>query len=87
MDTESCRRADVGGRSTLCGSWAGNITSDNTVDEGWTIPWGLQISKVTNFGARPVNLLFGYYSYSTTPEGGADSQYRFQINFMFPKAP
>ncbi len=50
----------------------------------WTIPWGLQVSKLTRFGAQPVNLLLGYYSNSEHPEGAADSQVRFQVNFMFP---
>jgi hypothetical protein len=53
----------------------------------WTIPWGLQVSKVTRFGGRPVNLLLGYYKNSTHPEGGADSQVRFQLNLLFPQKP
>ena len=54
--------------------------SDNT----WTIPWGLQVSKVTHFGSRPVSLLLGYYENSEQPEGAADSQVRIQVNFLFP---
>jgi hypothetical protein len=50
-----------------------------------TIPWGLQVSKVTHFGSRPVNLLLGYYKNSTHPDGAPDSQARVQINFMFPQ--
>ena len=50
-----------------------------------TIPWGLQVSKVTHFGSRPVNLLVGYYKNSTHPDGSADHQARVQINFMFPQ--
>lgn len=53
--------------------------------EECTIPWGLQISKVTHFGARPVNLLAGYYENSTHPTGGPDSQVRIQLNFIFPQ--
>jgi hypothetical protein len=52
-----------------------------------TIPWGGQISKVLNFGSRPVNLLLGYYSNSEYPEGGAESQVRLQINLLYPQAP
>ena len=52
--------------------------------EQWTIPWGLQVSKITHFGAQPVNLLLGYYDNSEHPEGAADSQVRFQLNFLFP---
>ena len=53
----------------------------------WTIPWGVQVSKVTHFGNQPVNLLLGYYSNAEHPAGAADSQVRFQINFMFPQKP
>jgi hypothetical protein len=53
--------------------------------EQCTVPWGLQISKVTHFGARPVNLLVGYYENSEHPTGGADSQVRIQLNLMFPQ--
>ena len=53
--------------------------------EECTIPWGLQISKVTHFGSQPVNLLIGYYENSEHPTLGADSQIRFQLNFMFPQ--
>lgn len=54
-------------------------------DNRWTIPWGLQISKVTKLGKQPVNLLFGYYKNSEHPEDGADGQVRFQINFIWPQ--
>lgn len=53
-------------------------------DDRWTVPLGLQISKVTRFGSQPVNLLAGYYHNVEHPEGAADSQVRFQVNFMFP---
>ena len=52
-----------------------------------TIPLGLQISKVTHFGAQPVNLLLGYYDNVQHPDGGAESQVRIQVNFMFPQKP
>jgi hypothetical protein len=54
--------------------------SDNT----WTIPWGLQVSKLTRFGSRPVNLLIGHYTNSEHPDGSADEQVRLQVNFLFP---
>jgi hypothetical protein len=68
----------LGTAPILTANWEAD--SDNT----WTIPWGLQISKVTHFGSRPVNLLLGYYKNSEHPEGAADSQVRLQVNFMFP---
>ena len=70
----------LGTAPILTGNWEAD--SDNR----WVIPWGLQISKVSHVGSRPINVLIGYYRNSEHPEGGADSQVRFQINFLFPQA-
>ena len=40
---------------------------------------------MTHFGARPVNLVVGYYENSHHPDLGPDSQFRMQINFLFPQ--
>jgi hypothetical protein len=63
------------------------LTANWEADSGnqWTIPWGLQVSKVTHFGSRPVNLLLGYYKNAEHPDGGADYQVRFQLNLLFPQ--
>jgi len=50
----------------------------------WAIPWGLQLSKVMHFGARPANVLAGYYYYSEHPTGAADYQVRLQVNILYP---
>lgn len=50
----------------------------------WTVPWGLQLSKVTRFGSRPVNLLVGYYYNSEHPDDAAEEQVRIQVNFLYP---
>lgn len=55
--------------------------------EQCTVPWGAQLSKVLMFGSRPVNLLAGYYYNSEHPESGADSQFRIQINLLYPQTP
>jgi len=62
------------------------VTADWKADSGnrWTIPWGLQVSKLTRLGSRPVNFLIGYYANSEHPDGAADEQIRLQINFLFP---
>jgi hypothetical protein len=62
------------------------VTANWEADSGnrWTIPWGLQVSKLTRFGPRPVNLLFGYYKSSEHPDGSADEVIRLQVNFLFP---
>jgi len=63
------------------------ITGDWEADPGnrWVIPWGVQISKVTHFGSRPANIIFGYYKNTEHPAGGADSQIRFQLNLLYPQ--
>jgi hypothetical protein len=53
--------------------------------EQCTVPWGLQVSKVTHFGSRPVNLILGYYVNSEHPTGGPENQARVQVNFMYPQ--
>ena len=68
----------VGTAPVISANWEAD--SDNT----WTIPWGLQVSKVAKIGSQPVNLLLGYYHNSERPNRGAESQVRFQINFLFP---
>jgi len=62
------------------------ITADWTApsDERWTIPWGLQISKITKLGTRPANLLIGYYHNSEHPTDGPEYQVRIQVNLLFP---
>lgn len=60
----------VGTAPILSANWEAD--SDNT----WTIPWGLQVSKVTRFGGQAVNLLIGYYNNSEHPDEGAESQVR-----------
>ena len=68
----------VGTAPILTANWEAD--SDNT----WTIPWGLQVAKITHFGHQPVNLLAGYYKNSEHPDGAATSQFRLQLNFIFP---
>ena len=68
----------LGTAPVLSANWEAD--SDNT----WIIPWGLQVSKVTAFGAQPVNLLVGYYTNSEHPDNGPESQFRLQLNFLFP---
>ncbi len=72
------------------GGWAlgtvPTVTADWTAESGeqWTVPWGLQLSKVMPIGRQPVNVLVGYYVNSEHPTNGPESQVRFQVNFLFP---
>jgi len=68
----------VGTAPNLTANWEAD--SDNT----WTIPWGLQVSKIARIGSQPVNLLLGYYNNSDHPDGAAEAQVRLQLNFLFP---
>ncbi len=63
------------------------ITANWEAESGqqWTIPWGLQFSKIVRFGAQPVNLLLGYYKNTNRPDGTPDTNIRFQIKFLFPQ--
>jgi len=70
----------VGTAPILTANWKAD--SGNT----WTVPWGLQVSKLTSFGMRPVNLLLGYYGNSEHPDSTANRQVRLQLNFLFPAA-
>ena len=65
------------------------LTADWNAPSGdeWTVPVGLQISKVTSLGSRPANLLMGYYSNVVKPNGGADGQWRIQVNLIYPQKP
>lgn len=56
-------------------------------DDQCTFPLGLQISKVTFAGSQPLNILLGYYENVYHPIAGAESQFRLQVNFMFPIKP
>ena len=75
----------------LGGGWAVGtapiITGNWEADSGnrWVIPFGLQISKLTFVGSQPLNVLLGYYNNVEHPAGGAESQVRFQLNFLFPQ--
>jgi hypothetical protein len=70
----------IGTSPIITANWKAD--SDNT----WTIPWGLQVGKLTSFGSRPVNLSLGFYHNSRRPDGAAKDQVRFQLNLIFPAA-
>lgn len=62
-------------------------TMEGVDDDQCTFPLGLQISKVTFAGSQPLNILLGYYENVYHPIAGAESQFRLQVNFMFPIKP
>ena len=54
-------------------------------DDVWTLPIGLGIGKTFRLGKQPMHTRIGYYKNVITPDNGADSQLRFQIQAMFTK--
>jgi hypothetical protein len=62
------------------------VTADWEADDGntWTVPVGLGIGQITEFGEQPVNLQASYYYNVKKPDNGADYQIRLQIQFLFP---
>jgi hypothetical protein len=51
----------------------------------WTVPLGAGFGKLFRLGNLPINSQLGYYVNVVKPDGGADSQLRFQFNLLFPK--
>ena len=51
----------------------------------WTVPLGAGFGKLFRLGKLPINAQAGYYHNVVTPDGGPDSQMRFQIVLLFPK--
>jgi len=60
----------------------GNLEADS--GQQWTVPFGLQISKIARLGSRPANLLFGYYYNVEHPDGVGEKSIRLQVNLMYP---
>jgi len=54
-------------------------------DNRWTVPFGGGVGKVFKIGNQPVNGSISAYNNVETPENGADWQFRFQLQFLFPK--
>jgi hypothetical protein len=64
------------------------ITANWKADSGekWTVPIGLQVSKIMPIGKLPINWILGaYYNIEKPDNLGPDWTLRFQVNFMFPK--
>jgi len=55
--------------------------SDNT----WTVPFGGGAGKIFRIGKQPVNAQISAYYNVEAPVNGPEWQYRFQLQFLFPK--
>lgn len=66
---------------------APTITVNWNAEEGEkaTVPFGLDVSKVTHLGHQPTKFTLAYYYNAVNPPMGAKyGQIQFQISFMFP---
>ncbi|HQE82762.1 MAG TPA: neuromedin U [Candidatus Hydrogenedentes bacterium] len=54
-------------------------------DDRWTVPVGAGLGKIFKVGKQPLNAQLGAYYNVEKPDGGADWNLRFQLQFMFPK--
>lgn len=51
----------------------------------WVIPFGGTVGKLFRLGKLPINAQAGAFYNAVKPDGGADWQTRFQLQFLFPK--
>ena len=63
------------------------ITANWNADSGekWTVPFGGGVGKVFAIGRQPMNINTQVFYNVETPTNGADWQWRFQIQLLFPK--
>ncbi len=63
------------------------ITSNWEAASGqqWTLPLGAGFGKLFRLGKLPINAQTGYYYNIVSPDNGPESQFRFQLVFLFPK--
>lgn len=63
------------------------ITANWEANSGnqWTIPLGAGFGKLFKLGKLPINAQTGYYFNVVKPDGGPESQFRFQVVLLFPK--
>ena len=51
----------------------------------WTVPLGVQVSKVKPIGSLPINWILGGYYNVARPDNAADWTLRLQVQFLFPQ--
>jgi hypothetical protein len=54
-------------------------------DERWTVPFGGGVGKIFKIGGQPINAQMAAYYNAIKPDNGADWQFRFQLQFLFPE--
>lgn len=66
---------------------APSITANWNADEGqqWTVPVGLNISKITAIGKQPLSVNIQYYNNVVRPDAAGANQIRITVGFLFPR--
>ena len=68
--------------------WAATVTSESTynweasVDNEWTVPLALSITKVMQFGGEFVSLGLAYVNYLEHPDFMTESEFRFSVTYV-----
>jgi len=70
----------LGSSSMITANWA--AYQDKNI---WTVPLGGGVGKIISIGRLPVNAQLAAYYNVEKPDGAANWQLRFQVQFMFPK--
>jgi len=65
---------------SITANWAAR---DN--DDRWTVPVGGGVGKILKIGKLPLNVSLRTYYNVEKPDGGADWQLQFQVQFLFPR--
>jgi hypothetical protein len=63
------------------------VTANWNADSGnqWIVPFGGVVGKLFKLGKLPINAQAGAFYNAVKPDGGAEWQTRFQLQFLFPK--
>jgi hypothetical protein len=66
---------------------APSITANWSAASGqeWTVPLGLNVSKVTVVGKQPISINIQYYRNVVRPDAAGANQIRMSVSFLFPR--
>jgi hypothetical protein len=63
------------------------VTANWTAESGdqWIVPFGGTVGKIFKIGKQAINAQAGGFYNAVKPDGAANFQTRFQLQFLFPK--
>jgi hypothetical protein len=66
---------------------APSITANWSAESGqqWTVPLGLNVSKIAVVGKQPLSVNIQYYRNVARPDDAGSNQIRMSVSFLFPK--